>query len=91
MAEERKCSSTTCSKDSCKGCDKAQVDFSVKPNELTHVKKVIGVVSGKGGVGKSLVTSLLAVTMNKRGHQWGSWMRILQDLLFQRLLGSGIR
>ena len=66
MAEERKCSSTTCSKDSCKGCDKAQVDFSVKPNELTHVKKVIGVVSGKGGVGKSLVTSLLAVTMNKR-------------------------
>ena len=71
MAEERKCSSTTCSKDSCKGCDKAQVDFSVKPNELTRVKKVIGVVSGKGGVGKSLVTSLLAVTMNKRGHQCG--------------------
>lgn len=35
-------------------------------NHLSHVKKVIGVVSGKGGVGKSLVTSLLAVTMRRR-------------------------
>ncbi len=38
-----------------------------KPHELSSIKKVIGVVSGKGGVGKSLVTSLLAVTMNRRG------------------------
>ncbi len=38
-----------------------------KPHELSNVKKVIGVVSGKGGVGKSLVTSLLAVIMNRRG------------------------
>lgn len=34
----------------------------------SSVKKVIGVVSGKGGVGKSLVTSLMAVTMARRGH-----------------------
>lgn len=40
--------------------------FLEKPHELSHVKKVIGVVSGKGGVGKSLVTSLLSVTMNRR-------------------------
>ena len=40
-----------------------------KLNELSHVKKVIGIVSGKGGVGKSLVTSLLAVTMQRRGFQ----------------------
>ena len=39
-----------------------------KTNELSHVKKVIGVVSGKGGVGKSLVTSLLAVSMNRKGY-----------------------
>lgn len=71
MAEERKCSSTSCDKESCKGCDKAKVDFSVKPNEMTHVKKVIGIVSGKGGVGKSLITSLLAVTMSKRGYKCG--------------------
>ncbi len=38
-----------------------------KLNELSSVKKVIGVISGKGGVGKSLVTSLLAVAMNRRG------------------------
>ena len=31
-------------------------------------KKVIGIVSGKGGVGKSLVTSMLAVSMNRKGH-----------------------
>jgi len=41
----------------------------LKPlNPASHVKKVIAVVSGKGGVGKSLVTSLLAVTMRRRGH-----------------------
>ncbi len=38
-------------------------------NEYSSVKKVIGVVSGKGGVGKSLVTSALAVTMNRRGYK----------------------
>ena len=35
---------------------------------MSSIKKVIGVVSGKGGVGKSLVTSMLAVTMNKKGY-----------------------
>ena len=38
-------------------------------NQQSSVKKVIGVVSGKGGVGKSLVTSALAVTMNRRGYK----------------------
>ena len=38
-------------------------------NALSNVKKVIGVVSGKGGVGKSLVTSLLAVKMNSKGYR----------------------
>ncbi len=37
-------------------------------NEASNVKKVIGVVSGKGGVGKSLVTSLLACTMRQKGY-----------------------
>lgn len=40
-----------------------------KPHYLSSVKKVIGVVSGKGGVGKSLVTSLLAITMNQKGYK----------------------
>ncbi|MGI5985611.1 MAG: Mrp/NBP35 family ATP-binding protein [Clostridiales bacterium] len=37
------------------------------PHELSKIRKVIGVISGKGGVGKSLVTSLLAVNMNCHG------------------------
>lgn len=45
------------------------MDFKAKPNPLSSVDKVIGIVSGKGGVGKSLVTSLLAVQMQRRGHQ----------------------
>ncbi len=43
----------------------------VKPHELSHIKKVIGVCSGKGGVGKSLVTSLLAVLAQRQGLKVG--------------------
>lgn len=42
-------------------------DLHEKLNEFSSVGKVIGIVSGKGGVGKSMVTSLLAVTMNRLG------------------------
>lgn len=51
-------------------CDKRTEKESLlaKPHELSHIKKVIGVVSGKGGVGKSLVTGLLAVSMNRQGY-----------------------
>lgn len=59
--------------DSCnQSCSTCSIDCSDRKesqNELSKVKKVIGIVSGKGGVGKSLVTSLLAVTMTRRGHE----------------------
>lgn len=42
-------------------------DFSVPANKRSNVKKVIGIISGKGGVGKSLVTSLLAVDAANNG------------------------
>ena len=42
--------------------------MKAEANKLSNIKKVIGVVSGKGGVGKSLVTSLLACEMRRRGH-----------------------
>ena len=45
----------------------AQPDFRAPMNAHSNVKHVIGVVSGKGGVGKSLVTSLMAATMRRRG------------------------
>ena len=43
--------------------------FLKELNPYSRVGKVIGVVSGKGGVGKSLVTSLLASEMQRRGHR----------------------
>ena len=49
--------------------DKSQ--FLVPLHPQSKVKKVIGIVSGKGGVGKSLVTSLMAVKMNYRKHKVG--------------------
>ena len=42
-------------------------DLHEAPHQFSKIKKVIGVVSGKGGVGKSMVTSLMAITMQRRG------------------------
>jgi Mrp family chromosome partitioning ATPase len=42
-----------------------------KPNQMSNVGKVIGIVSGKGGVGKTLVSSLLAVSMQRLGKSVG--------------------
>lgn len=62
MAEEN------CNHD-CSSCEKSceSRDLHAKLHEGSSVKKVIGVISGKGGVGKSFVTCLLACAMNKRG------------------------
>ena len=45
-----------------------RADFMARLHAMSNVKKVIGIVSGKGGVGKSLVTSLLAVNMARKGY-----------------------
>ena len=46
-------------------------DFHEPPHQLSSIKKVIGVVSGKGGVGKSMTSALLAVEMRRRGYRVG--------------------
>ena len=75
MAEQEK--NGTCSQESCSGCEHAgscpsqQQSLKVPANEYTHVKKVIGVVSGKGGVGKSMVTASLARLMKEQGYSVG--------------------
>ena len=46
-------------------------DFHEPPHQLSRIKKVIGVVSGKGGVGKSMTSALLAVEMRRRGYRVG--------------------
>lgn len=48
------------------GSGNERTSMLVEPNVLSDIRKVIAVVSGKGGVGKSLVTSLLSVNMNNR-------------------------
>ena len=58
----------------CEGCsencaDRTKESLLVQPHELTRVRKVIAVVSGKGGVGKSLITSMLATLAGRQGLQ----------------------
>lgn len=55
---------STCSQ-SC--ADRQPESLIEKPHEQSHIKRIIGVVSGKGGVGKSLVSSVLAVNMQRKG------------------------
>ena len=70
MAKE--CNSTSCTKESCEGCpSKAKPDFHVDLNKDSSIAHVIGVVSGKGGVGKSMVTASLANQMAKAGYRVG--------------------
>lgn len=52
-------------------CSERENDLHAKLNEFSHIKKVVAVSSGKGGVGKSSVTSLLAVMMARRGYKVG--------------------
>ena len=72
MSEERKCNETGCTGD-CGSCSKAHSEGPQKEagNRYSTVKKRIGIVSGKGGVGKSLVTGMLATLMNRRGYSVG--------------------
>ena len=66
-----------CTEESCAGCAHAdscsskKVDFREPANKYSQIKKVIGVVSGKGGVGKSLVTASLARMMREKGYTVG--------------------
>ena len=60
---------STCGKDCADR--KGQFDFSAKLNSASQVKKVIAVASGKGGVGKSFVTTMLAVAAARKGLKVG--------------------
>ncbi len=51
--------------------DRDPKSFIENPHPDSNIKKVIGVVSGKGGVGKSMVTDLLAVAFNRKGYHCG--------------------
>ncbi len=72
---ENTCSSCAegCASESCEGCPSAQgpESFLEQLNAYSSIRKVIGVVSGKGGVGKSFVTASLAAAMVKQGYKVG--------------------
>jgi len=74
MAEKETCSNaSSCGRESCEGCPSQGKPQSMieECNPFSSVKKVIGVVSGKGGVGKSFVTASLAGAMRKKGYETG--------------------
>ena len=77
----------------CESCaancsDRTQESLLAKANPMSNVKKVIAVVSGKGGVGKSTVTSMLAVAMHRKGFKTAVWMLTLPARPFPRPLAS---
>jgi Mrp family chromosome partitioning ATPase len=58
----------------CSGCSQdcaSRVPEPVVPTEDTNIKKIIGVLSGKGGVGKSMVSALLAIELARKGYSVG--------------------
>ena len=65
MAEECSHECSSCGVSGCGDRTAEAGPSTLAPNKRTNVKHVIGVVSGKGGVGKSLVTSLLACEMQR--------------------------
>ena len=72
MADNIKgCTDDECKKESCEGCEKNKKNMYEDLNAYSSIKNVIGVVSGKGGVGKSFVTAMLAVLMSRKGYKVG--------------------
>lgn len=78
MADEKELQEG-CTPEQCAGCAHADTcsshqepeDLMEKANEYSNIKNVIGIVSGKGGVGKSFVTGNLAVELRKKGYKVG--------------------
>ena len=75
--EEKGCSNSGCTTESCEGCEQSKQSMQSKQslledlNQYSSIKNVIGVVSGKGGVGKSFVTAMLAVLLSRKGYKVG--------------------
>ncbi len=70
---ERECGNTSCTEESCENCaHRNSAGIQKEPlNSYSKIGKVIGIVSGKGGVGKSTVTSLTARKLAAAGYKVG--------------------
>ena len=73
MSEKSCSSASSCTKESCEGCPSRQnpQSFQVDANAYSEIGHVIGVVSGKGGVGKSMVTASMANALAAKGYRVG--------------------
>ncbi|MCD7708949.1 MAG: Mrp/NBP35 family ATP-binding protein [Clostridiales bacterium] len=74
MPDNNNCGSASgCTRESCEGCNgnPNPQDMKEAMNPDSDIRHVVGVVSGKGGVGKSFVTAMLAAQMKKEGHEVG--------------------
>lgn len=68
-------------------CSKDQSSCSVENNPLNKINKIIGVMSGKGGVGKSTVSALIAKNLRKQGYKVGVLDADITGPSIPRLLG----
>ena len=68
-------------------CSKDKESCGIVNNPLNHIKNVIGIMSGKGGVGKSTVTTLLAKDLAKRGYKVGILDADITGPSIPRLMG----
>ena len=91
--EELECEEGTCGTlDKCAGCSKnpqgGAESLQVPTNAMNHIRKVIAVVSGKGGVGKSMVTGLMAAGMTSVVLYVGLAMVVLGPVLTNKGFGK---
>ena len=103
MAQNEQNTSSGCSKESCAGCPSAGncpsaqggQDLHAPMNANSNVRHVIGVISGKGGVGKSSVTAMLAVYLRRQGYRVGILDADITGPSIPRMFGvdrlSGVR
>lgn len=71
-SEESSCNGDCSNCSSCEGCGHhSKEELRIPLNSKSRIKTIIGVTSGKGGVGKSLVSSLIATMLRKRGYSVG--------------------
>ena len=74
------------------GVEEVTVDFvEVKPKELNQIEKIVAVMSGKGGVGKSLVASLLATSFAREGRNVGILDADITGPSIPKMFGLNVR
>lgn len=83
------CDESSCSSCGVSNCGDRSAPAKLETHPDAHIKHVIAVVSGKGGVGKSLITSQLAVQASKKGYKVGVLDADITGPTMARAFGAG--